>query len=180
MKRPITFHALDGYAMGAFSLEEVRQRSDILLAYDMNGEALVPIQGYPLKLVLPGMAGLQNVRWLKHITLSTDEPSFELLHYPIHTRILAPDFRETIAEGTYTIQGMAIVAYHWLVKCQPEDQDCPKLAVFNRVDFGDFARLATDWGRLDQDLLGNLNLDSRVDQADLAILMDYWLTACQP
>jgi DMSO/TMAO reductase YedYZ molybdopterin-dependent catalytic subunit len=344
--KSISFSALDGYIMGKFSLEEIQQRNDILLAYDMNGESLAPIQGFPLKLVLPGIGGFQNVRWLKKITISSEEPHFELAHYPIHTRILAPEFRETIAEGTYTIHGMAfagqgkevskvevstdggqtwgpaqilnyhmpnvwkkwdytweipdvgeyeifarvedseentqydgpgdmgwkgfgvsvivehdddgdgipnsldncvntsnpsqadtdedgrgnpcdgdcpqldllqligfsdysrlaqnwkrtgpdltgdlnqdgtvnandmaIIAYHWLIKCQPEDQDCPKLAIFNRVDFGDFARLVADWGRLGQDLLGDLNLDSQVDQEDLVILMNYWLAPCQP
>lgn len=40
---------------------------DALLAYAMNGEALRPPQGYPLRLVLPGYEGNSNIKWLRRI-----------------------------------------------------------------------------------------------------------------
>src|SRR5712692_4740114 len=40
---------------------------DVLVAYGQNGEALRPEQGYPLRLLVPGWEGLNNVKYLKHI-----------------------------------------------------------------------------------------------------------------
>jgi sulfane dehydrogenase subunit SoxC len=40
-----------------------------LLAYEMNGAALLPQHGFPLRLVVPGWYGMTNVKWLAHITV---------------------------------------------------------------------------------------------------------------
>ncbi len=37
---------------------------DTLLAYEMNGEPLKPLHGYPLRLVVPGWYGMNSVKWL--------------------------------------------------------------------------------------------------------------------
>ncbi len=102
----IIFHALDGYSIGPYSLDELLERDDYLLAYGMNGQTLPLEQGYPLKLVLPGIAGYENVRWLKQIEISTSPPTIDLSHYPIHARIFEPEHEGIIALGTYTIRGM--------------------------------------------------------------------------
>jgi sulfane dehydrogenase subunit SoxC len=44
-----------------------------LLAYEMNGGPLPPQHGYPLRLVVPGWYGMQNVKWLTRITV-LEEP----------------------------------------------------------------------------------------------------------
>jgi DMSO/TMAO reductase YedYZ molybdopterin-dependent catalytic subunit len=103
----VTFYAIDGYSMGPYSLNDMLSRDDFLLAYGMNGQTLPLIQGYPLKLVLPGIAGYQNARWLDRIEISKTTPTVELIHYPIHARIFEPNYGETIALGTYIIGGMA-------------------------------------------------------------------------
>jgi len=103
----ITFVALDRYSLGPYDLNDIRQRSDFLLAYGINGQLLPSEQGYPLKLVLPGIAGFQNVRWLERIEIKTLEPTLSLVHYPIHARIFEPSAREDVTLGRYTIRGMA-------------------------------------------------------------------------
>ena len=40
---------------------------DTLLAYEMNGEALSPEHGYPLRVVVPGWYGMTSVKWLANI-----------------------------------------------------------------------------------------------------------------
>ena len=40
-----------------------------LLVYEMNGEPLPPQHGFPLRLVVPGWYGMQNVKWLTRITV---------------------------------------------------------------------------------------------------------------
>jgi len=42
-------------------------REDVLVAYAMNGEALQPQHGAPLRLVVPGWYGMASVKWLARI-----------------------------------------------------------------------------------------------------------------
>src|SRR5215218_9075233 len=44
-----------------------------LLAYEMNGAPLPPQHGFPLRLVVPGWYGMQNVKWLTRVTV-LEEP----------------------------------------------------------------------------------------------------------
>jgi sulfane dehydrogenase subunit SoxC len=43
--------------------------SEALVCYAQNGEALRPEQGYPLRLLLPGLEGNINVKWLRRLKL---------------------------------------------------------------------------------------------------------------
>jgi len=47
----------------------IGEARDAILAYDMNGEPLPPQHGFPLRLVVPGWYGMQNVKWLTRITV---------------------------------------------------------------------------------------------------------------
>jgi DMSO/TMAO reductase YedYZ molybdopterin-dependent catalytic subunit len=40
---------------------------DHLLCYEMNGQPLPPIHGYPVRLLAPGWYGVANVKWLQRI-----------------------------------------------------------------------------------------------------------------
>ena len=48
-------------------------RGDVLLAYAMGGEPLLPQHGFPLRLLVPGWYGMTSVKWLTRITV-VDEP----------------------------------------------------------------------------------------------------------
>lgn len=39
-------------------------RGDVLLAYEMNGKPLTRDHGYPVRVVVPGVVGARNVKWL--------------------------------------------------------------------------------------------------------------------
>ena len=41
--------------------------SNIMLCHEMNGVALSPAHGFPLRLIAPGWYGVANVKWLKRI-----------------------------------------------------------------------------------------------------------------
>jgi DMSO/TMAO reductase YedYZ molybdopterin-dependent catalytic subunit len=43
---------------------------DVLVAYAMNGSALPPQHGYPLRLVVPGWYGMASVKWLRSIEVT--------------------------------------------------------------------------------------------------------------
>ena len=48
-------------------------RKDCLIAWAMNGKDLPRDHGYPLRIVIPGVIGARNVKWLKKIILSETE-----------------------------------------------------------------------------------------------------------
>lgn len=43
-------------------------RDDVLLAYEANGQPLLPQHGFPLRLLVPGWYGMASVKWLAGIT----------------------------------------------------------------------------------------------------------------
>ncbi|CAM5196955.1 Sulfane dehydrogenase subunit SoxC OS=Bosea thiooxidans OX=53254 GN=ARD30_15235 PE=4 SV=1 [Bosea thiooxidans] len=49
------------------SLPVEKALDDVLIAFAMNGEALRPEQGYPLRAVIPGWEGNLWVKWLRRI-----------------------------------------------------------------------------------------------------------------
>ena len=56
---------------------------DAMVAYAMNGEMLRPENGYPLRLVVPGVQGVSWVKWLRRIEVG-DQPwgaKDESIHY---------------------------------------------------------------------------------------------------
>lgn len=56
---------------------------DVLVAYGQNGEMLRAEQGYPLRLVVPGVQGVSSVKWLRRLEVG-DKPwntREESLHY---------------------------------------------------------------------------------------------------
>ena len=55
------------------SIPMEKAMDDCLVAYAQNGEAVRPEQGYPLRLVVPGWEGVNNVKYLRRIKV-VDEP----------------------------------------------------------------------------------------------------------
>jgi sulfane dehydrogenase subunit SoxC len=55
------------------SLPIEKALDDCIVAYKMNGEALYPEQGYPMRLVVPGWQGNLWVKWLRRIKVG-DQP----------------------------------------------------------------------------------------------------------
>lgn len=51
------------------------KRGDVLLAYEMNGKPLSRDHGFPLRVVVPGVVGARNVKWLSKIIISDEESS---------------------------------------------------------------------------------------------------------
>jgi sulfite oxidase len=107
--------------------------SEVILAYEMNGEPLTPVHGFPLRTIVPGYIGARSVKWLDRIIVQ-DEPSqnyFQSHAYRLFAPHLSPetveweegvmlgemnvtsvicshDENERIPAGIVTVQGYAI------------------------------------------------------------------------
>ncbi len=63
--REVVFRAADGYDD---SIPFTRaMQDDVMLAYLMNGEKLPKAHGFPLRLIVPGLYGIKNVKWIIEI-----------------------------------------------------------------------------------------------------------------
>jgi DMSO/TMAO reductase YedYZ molybdopterin-dependent catalytic subunit len=63
---------------------------DVLLAYEMNGSALPPDHGFPVRLVVPGWVGIASIKWLGRIEVST-QPLFSPWNTTTY-RMFGPDY----------------------------------------------------------------------------------------
>lgn len=64
----LTFYSGDGVYTESLSSVQIEQYRP-LLAYKIDGEPLPRTQGYPLRLVVPGMYGYKSIKWLVRIDL---------------------------------------------------------------------------------------------------------------
>ena len=98
--------------------------AEILIAYEMNGEPLIPDHGAPFRLIVPHWYGVASVKWLQRIEVLTEPYAgeFQTGHYiyewadrqhepvtlmRVRARITDPAPGATIATGTYTVRGKA-------------------------------------------------------------------------
>jgi DMSO/TMAO reductase YedYZ molybdopterin-dependent catalytic subunit len=102
----------------------------VLLAFEMNGQPLLPQHGFPLRLVVPGWYGMTSVKWLTGISVAADSfagyqmDAYRLRQHPddagepvtrMKPRALMippgfPDFSSrvrSLAAGTHVVRGRA-------------------------------------------------------------------------
>lgn len=89
----------------ARSIPLARTRAEAIIAYAQNGEPLRPAQGYPVRLVLPGLEGNMQIKWLRRLELRTQ---------PAMTREETAHYTEPMADGTvrmfsFTIEPRSII-----------------------------------------------------------------------
>lgn len=65
--------------------------AEALIVYAQNGEALRPEQGYPVRLLLPGVEGNASVKWLHRLEVSDQ---------PFMTREETAKYTDPLADGT--------------------------------------------------------------------------------
>ena len=63
--RDVIFRAADGYDDSVPFKRAMED--DVMLAYLMNGEKLPQAHGFPLRLIVPGLYGIKNVKWITEI-----------------------------------------------------------------------------------------------------------------
>jgi sulfane dehydrogenase subunit SoxC len=71
---------------------------DVMVAYGQNGEPLRPEQGFPLRLIVPGVEGIANTKWLHRV---------KVLDQPAQTRWETSKYTDLLADGkarAYTLE----------------------------------------------------------------------------
>ena len=98
--------------------------SEILVAYEMNGEPLTPDHGAPFRLIVPDWYGVASTKWLKSIeVLKTryvgefqtghymyewpDRPHEPVTLLRVRARITDPTAGATLPAGIHTVRGKA-------------------------------------------------------------------------
>ena len=93
---------------------------DVLVALIMNGVPLPTDHGYPARVIVPGLYGLKNVKWLTAVEVVNydykghwqREGWPEDAFVKVQSRIDLPGDRETITGKQYSIQGIAFGGEH--------------------------------------------------------------------
>jgi len=113
---------------------------ETLLAYQLNGAALPPVHGFPVRLLVPGYIGARSVKWLSRITVQADPSAnyFQTRAYklfppsarpetvdwdggvmlgemPVNAAICRPGDGETVPSGQALVEGWAIAGGERLV-----------------------------------------------------------------
>lgn len=81
--RYVLAEGADGSSMTRTIPMELIESGEVIVAYGQNGEMLRPENGYPLRLVVPGVQGVSWVKYLRRIEVG-DKPygaKDEVLHY---------------------------------------------------------------------------------------------------
>lgn len=106
-------------------------RDEVMLAWDANGQALLPQHGFPLRLIVPRWYGMASVKWLRAITVMNKpfrgvqqakvyryqqrkgEPGEPVREKRVHSVMMPPGIPDLltrhrfVAPGRHTLQGMA-------------------------------------------------------------------------
>lgn len=103
----------DGYS-DSFPLSRALEE-DVLLATKMNGVPLPPDHGYPTRVIVPGIYGMKNVKWLTGLELVSydykghwqQQSWSDTAFVKLSSRIDLPGDRELITTPKYTMKGIA-------------------------------------------------------------------------
>jgi hypothetical protein len=90
-------------------------KRDTLLAFEMNGELLTESHGSPARLLVPGIFGMKNVKWLIQVSLVGDDVKgywqhrgwSDVAEYKTMSRIDTPKRGASVAVGEETVAGVA-------------------------------------------------------------------------
>jgi sulfite oxidase len=125
---------------GSIPLEKALS-GETLLAYEMNGEPLPIVHGFPLRAIVPGYIGARSVKWLTRITVQREpsdnyfqsrsyklfapdvragdanwERGLALAEMPVNSAICRPGRDERVEAGTVRIEGWAVTGGNRLVE----------------------------------------------------------------
>jgi len=90
----------NGHVRRPISIEKALD--DVLVVYGLNGEALPPDHGYPVRLLVPGWIGIANIKWVGRIEVS-EQPLFSLWNTTQY-RLFGTNYPDTPVLSTQTVK----------------------------------------------------------------------------
>ncbi len=123
--KEILLHGVDNYS-DTFAIEKALDPTT-LVVYEMNGQPLTHRHGYPVRVIVPGLFGEKNVKWITRIELVAEDakgfyeqqgwgPNFVV---PTHARFDAPDFGQPSAVGaSVALKGVAFAGSRGVSKVE--------------------------------------------------------------
>ena len=87
---------------------------DVIVAFEQNGQRLIPDHGYPVRMIIPGWIGGRMVKWMTKITI-TEKESDNYYHF-FDNRILPPQVRRLHHLCPHAVLPMYVrsSARHWV------------------------------------------------------------------
>ncbi len=127
--RDVVFHGVDGYT-DTFPLAKAMDPTT-LVAYEMNGSPLPQRHGFPVRIIVPGLYGEKNVKWVDRIQLSaTKEQGFYENQgwgpdFTVRTqsRFTAPDFARPLPMAGAVLRGTAFAGDRGVSKVEVSVDD---------------------------------------------------------
>ncbi len=99
------------------SIPLAKMMDDCMLAFAMNGEALRPEQGYPLRLVVPGWQGNMWVKWLRRLKIGDA---------PWETREETSKYTDLMPDGRARRSTFVMDAKSVITSPSPQTETAPK------------------------------------------------------
>jgi DMSO/TMAO reductase YedYZ molybdopterin-dependent catalytic subunit len=116
--RELVLYGADGY-LDSFPIEKALHQ-DTRLAFEMNGDPLPEVHGFPLRAVVPGLYGIKNVKWIEKIEVSSEDVRGywqkrgwnEEGIIKVTSRIDMPKGGDMITARSYEVSGIAFGGEH--------------------------------------------------------------------
>lgn len=111
----------DGTTYGAsIPIELARDlKNEILIAYQMNGVDIPADHGYPVRVIIPGIVGARQVKWLNKIVLSNEESSSHWQQRDYKGFNSSVDWHNVDFDKSIAIQMLPVQS----AICEPEEGD---------------------------------------------------------
>jgi DMSO/TMAO reductase YedYZ molybdopterin-dependent catalytic subunit len=148
--------SIDGWTCG-FPTELALDGRDAMIAIGMNDEPLVPLHGFPARLVIPGIYGyVSATKWLTEINLTTMEafdgywiPRGWSKLAPIKTqsRIDVPRDRASVPAGRTAVAGVAWAMHRGVsqVEVKVDDGDWTRVRMADEVSVDAWRQWVYEW-----------------------------------
>ena len=118
----VQFVGAESYGVSIPLCKAIENSGDVLLACQMNDEAIPPDHGHPLRLIVPGYVAARSVKWVNRIIVSNEESKsqWQKLDY----KCFGPndDSKPNWARAT-AIQEMPVQSAITLIRDRPNSDD---------------------------------------------------------
>ncbi|GAB1868830.1 sulfite oxidase [Camponotus japonicus] len=94
-------------------------RADVILAYEMNGKLLSRDHGFPIRVIVPGVVGARNVKWLNKICVSKQESESQWQQGDYKGFSPSTNWDNVDFSKSPAIQEMPVIS----AICDPQDSD---------------------------------------------------------